>query len=410
MKGEWLRRPQNGVAVIFLHGVLSSIESCWRHENGAFWPDLLMDTAETQQSGVYVFAYRSTIFSGTYRLGDVVDALKEQMRLDEIFGCHTIIFVAHSMGGIVARKLIVSRAADFQEHGITIGLFLVASHSLGSHYANLLAPLARAMNHTQADALRFSQTNSWLMDLDREFINLKESDMLQLIGKELVEDQFLILKGFIKRQVVQPFSGAKYFGEAIKIPGSDHSSIAKPESSDALQHRLLVRFIVEIVDGKNLPIEYELKDRVQGKLDSCHDAGVPFRTFHRLAVLLSMQSEFTASCFEEASSGTTAKIENWLHGTIAHQLKVERGLPSFRDPSDDPVIEAAGKLARVEGAKEIDERHYLLALLDDGAAGTIVELRRSLGKIGFEKVRSAAKSSRLEPLKPRRSNVLKLGK
>jgi pimeloyl-ACP methyl ester carboxylesterase len=222
------------------------------------------DARQIQQCGVYVFAYRSTIFSGTYRLGDVVDALKEQMRLDKIFDCHTIIFVAHSMGGIVARKLIVSRMADFQARGIRIGLFLVASPSLGSHYANLLEPLARAMNHTHADALCFSQTNSWLMDLDREFINLKESDTLELIGKELIEDQFLFLKGLIRRQVVEPPSGAKYFGEAIKIPGSDHSSIAKPESAEALQHRLLIDFIDKIVGGNKRLIESELIELVRG--------------------------------------------------------------------------------------------------------------------------------------------------
>ncbi|WP_051955966.1 alpha/beta fold hydrolase [Beijerinckia mobilis] len=408
MKGKWLRRPQNSVVVIFLHGVLSSIETCWRHEGGAFWPDLVMDVPETRQCGVYVFAYRSTIFSGTYRLGDVVDALKEQMRLDKIFDCHSIIFVAHSMGGIVARKLIVSRTTDFQSRNIRIGLFLVASPSLGSQYANVLTLFALAMKHTHAEALRFSQTNGWLMDLDREFINLKEAGTLKLVGKELIEDRFIFLKGVIDRQVVEPFSGARYFGEAIKIPNSDHNSIAKPDSTDALQHRLLVNFIEEFVDGESLPIEYELKDRLQDSLNSCRDAGVPFRTFHRLAVLFSMQSEFTVSCFEEAETGKAAKVEGWLHQTIAHQIKSERGLPSFRDPLKDLVIGAAGKLAKADGATQIDERHYLLAVLNDRDAATIAELRRGLTEAGFEKVRSAAQYGSLEPFKPSRSNVLKL--
>jgi hypothetical protein len=58
---------------------------------------------------------------GTGRLGDAVDDLKERMRLDCLFDCRVIIFVAHCMGGILVRKLLVERAADFMN--ISLGLF-----------------------------------------------------------------------------------------------------------------------------------------------------------------------------------------------------------------------------------------------------------------------------------------------
>jgi hypothetical protein len=130
-----------------------------------------------------VFTYKTGFFSGTYSLGDVVDALKEHMRLDGVMNRRRIVFVCHSMGGIVARRFLVQRAADLIENRKSIGLFLVASPSLGSGYANWLSPLARFFEHTQADALRFEQTNTWLMDLDRDFQNLKESERLSMNGK-----------------------------------------------------------------------------------------------------------------------------------------------------------------------------------------------------------------------------------
>ncbi|WP_397421936.1 esterase/lipase family protein [Phenylobacterium sp.] len=247
MDEEWLRRPQNGVAVIFVHGVLSSGKASWGADHGSYWPKLLLDDDATKAFGIYVFSYRTNLFSGGYRLGDAVDALKEQMRLDGLFDCHTLVFVAHSMGGIVVRKLVVERASDFRDSGITIGLFLIASPSLGSQYANFLQPLARAIGHSQADALRFSQDNGWLLDLDKEFSNLKASGDLPMVGKELVEDRFIAMKSLLRRQVVEPFSGARYFGEPFKVPNSDHFTIAAPESARAIQHRLLSRFL------KNLP-------------------------------------------------------------------------------------------------------------------------------------------------------------
>ena len=94
------------------------------------------------------------------------------------------------------------------------------------------------------------------MDLDREFLNLKENGQLTIFGKELIEDTFIVLKKMLRNQVVPPFSGARYFGDPFKVPNSDHSSIAKVEGIGAMQHRLLVKFLEELsenfTDGENI--------------------------------------------------------------------------------------------------------------------------------------------------------------
>lgn len=245
MRGEWIKAPTNGTAVVFVHGILSSGETCWTHENGAYWPRLLAEEASLGDFGIYVFTYQTGVFSGSYSIGDAVDALKEHMRLDGVLDNHQLIFVCHSMGGIVVRKFVVERAIDLLNSRKKIGLFLVASPSLGSSYADWFSMLARFMGHSHADSLRFIRGNTWLADLDREFRNLKEDGKLWLKGKELVEDKFVLLSGFWRRQVVEPFAGARYFGEPFKVPASDHFSIAKPIGSEAIQNRLLCRFIAD---------------------------------------------------------------------------------------------------------------------------------------------------------------------
>lgn len=42
------------------------------------------------------------------------------MKLDGIFNRRTIIFVAHSMGGIIARKLLVERVLEFKDKVIRV--------------------------------------------------------------------------------------------------------------------------------------------------------------------------------------------------------------------------------------------------------------------------------------------------
>ncbi len=250
MHGEWLRKPENNTAVVFVHGILSSGETGWRHDNGAYWPALLQREPELSGVGIYVYSYRTDIFSGHYQLGDVVDDLKERMWMAGALKNQRLIFVCHSMGGIVVRQYLVTRVLDFIEAQIHVGLFLVGSPSLGSEYANWLGLLAKILGNDQAEALRFSQNNAWLNDLDKNFKNLHAAGKLPLSGKELIEDNFIILKKFLRKQVVEPFSGARYFAEPYKVPHSDHFSIAKPENERAIQHRLLVQFCKEMLQAE----------------------------------------------------------------------------------------------------------------------------------------------------------------
>ncbi|BBC81756.1 all3488 (plasmid) [Acetobacter orientalis] len=253
MKGDWVKHgTPTAPVVVFVHGILSSGEACWRHANGAYWPEIVAKDPEMSDLGVYVFTYQTGIFSGSYSLADAVDALKTHLALDGISGAAGIVFVCHSMGGIVVRRYLVSRATELIEREVQIAIFLLASPSLGSDYADWCKPLARFLGHSQGDALSFVRSNAWLTDLDRDFLNLKEQGRLSITGKELIEDRFITLGwlsrkiGWLwRRQVVEPFSGARYFGEPYKVPKSDHFSIVKIENEHAIQHRQLKSFIAD---------------------------------------------------------------------------------------------------------------------------------------------------------------------
>lgn len=244
MQSKWIREVSgSNLTVIFVHGVLSNGDDCWENkQTGTYWPGLLENEPDFASIGIYVYTYQTDLFSGTYSLSDVVDDLKERLHLDGALNSENLVFVCHSMGGIVVRKYLVSRQHDL--NGITVGLYLVASPSLGSDYANWLSPLATLMKHSQAEVLRFRQNNLWLNDLNKEFKNLIGAKGILIHGKEIIEGKFVTLKKFgWFPQVVPPVSGAVYFPEPYKLPGSDHFTIAKPEDANAMQHRLLVAFI-----------------------------------------------------------------------------------------------------------------------------------------------------------------------
>jgi hypothetical protein len=244
MEAGWVRKSRNGTTVVFVHGILSNIDDCWLSaSNGAFWPRMVYEEESIKDVGVYLFEYRADVFAGTYSLDDAAAWMRDHFRVDKVSSERQLLFVCHSMGGIVVRRFLVQEQLKIIERAQRVGLFLVASPSLGAQYANFIKAIAPLYN-IQLDALRFSQKNAWLNSLDTDFINLKESKRLHIFGKELVEDNFVKFKRLFRRaQVVPPWTGARYFGEPLKVAHSDHSTIAKPKRRKDIQHRLLLEFI-----------------------------------------------------------------------------------------------------------------------------------------------------------------------
>ena len=236
--------------IVFVHGILSSGEDAWGRPS---WPDLLAAEPELDGAGIFVFTYQTGLWSRTYGIADVADFLREHLRLSDLLSMRKIVFVCHSMGGIAVRRFLVANQRELIAANPLIGLFLVASPSLGSRDANMLSVLSFALQHTQAAALRFSQANTSLDELHRDFRTLLSGRELQIEGRELIEDRPIAIKRWLglRRQIVEPFAASQYFHKAgcepFRVPGSDHASIVKPVHSGAVQHLMLKKFIREFV-------------------------------------------------------------------------------------------------------------------------------------------------------------------
>ena len=326
MVENWFRKPKADVAsttIIFVHGVLSNSDDCWRHPEGEYWPKLISEHPNFKDSGIYLFNYKTGIFSGSFNLDDVVDSLKEQIVLDGVLGSGRLIFVCHSMGGIVARKYILLRKNYFIETGKEIGLFLVASPSLGSDYATWISFLAKRLGHSQADALRFKQNNFWLNDLNRQFRDMLDERQLLLRGKELIEDRFVILSNFFQKQVVEPFSGAAYFGNSFKVPDSDHFTIAKPKNASAIQHRILCQFIEDMSrTGVDLSTVRESWGEVRTTVNGCEIRVVngrieEFARTPHCAIVLPCNEYFDDECADDLESALGAYVNRVFTGRVS---------------------------------------------------------------------------------------------
>ena len=156
----------------------------------------------------------------------------------------------------------------------------------------------------------------------------------------------------------------------------------------------------------SLPLEEELRERLELRLRACKEGEVPFRTFHKLAALLAMRSGFARNCFEAAGRGTAGRIDRWLRQVIVVQAETERGQGvSIGSLDADRSIANAALIARRERASQIDQRHLLLALLADKNTGTMNEIAKSLSATSRESIQRSAETGRPRDLRPVRSAV-----
>ncbi len=247
VNNSWLPGEHSRNTVfVFVHGVLSSTEACWRNKTtGAFWPEMVQQ--DTNGAGVFLGGYHTKLTAGSYGVRDCAQELFTYLSqpLDgkpAVLQYERLVFVCHSLGGIVVRYMLEAWRQAFQLQAID--LVLVASPSLGSRYAVWLESVSQILEQETGKQLMWRAP--LIEDLDGRFKDLKEHDRIpRLMGQEYCEDKGL-LPGF--RPIVTGPSAARYFGSPVTIPDSDHVSIVKPPDKRSRMHLELLKQYQEFDD------------------------------------------------------------------------------------------------------------------------------------------------------------------
>ena len=287
----WYCFTKSDTVIVFVHGLLSNSRSAWLYENKSgkdtYWPSLVYNDDEIFQSpSIFLGGFYTGINSGTYRIRDAANELNIALGLKKspanksVWDYKKIIFVAHSTGGIVVRHILTKYSSKLKDK--YLGLVLMASPSMGSKDAERFEWIAELGKHAMIKELAWD--NIFLKDLDRDFANLtnrgSENYMSNLVGIEAIENHF-IFGGYLKNRklVVDEESGGRYFGEPIRIGGSDHYSIVKPKDTSSQSHALLQYFYQKIF--QNLIIQGKRSTGVtQHSLNGNEKSKITFKTPH----------------------------------------------------------------------------------------------------------------------------------
>lgn len=108
-ESRWIRQVQGKTKVIvFVHGVIGDSTSTWTNtRTGAYWPSLVATDADFDKSNVYVFQYPSPPVGRSLSVNELAEAMRRRLQADRVLNYPELVFLSHSMGGLVTRAFLV---------------------------------------------------------------------------------------------------------------------------------------------------------------------------------------------------------------------------------------------------------------------------------------------------------------
>ncbi|HYZ74927.1 MAG TPA: alpha/beta hydrolase [Chthoniobacterales bacterium] len=96
------QKPGNKVVIVFVHGFTGDCVSTWTNpDTKAYWPDLIKDGPDFDGTDIYVWQYPSSLFGTSPSIDELAEAMGNELHDVGLFKYRDIVFISHSMGGLV---------------------------------------------------------------------------------------------------------------------------------------------------------------------------------------------------------------------------------------------------------------------------------------------------------------------
>ncbi|KFZ13299.1 hypothetical protein V501_03760 [Pseudogymnoascus sp. VKM F-4519 (FW-2642)] len=254
---EVYAHPEATVDIVLVHGLNGHPQNTWTAKNGVFWPSQLLPlTLRQAKARVLVYGYNADVYtfgSDKSASSDMIHQHAQSLltglsmeRMSEEKEENAIIWVAHSLGGILVKRALelsndlTSKSADPSRsiYVSTYGIIFLGTPHLGADgakWGQVLHSLVRTVMpkkivETEDQLLKTLQNNNeTLQNINLHFLDIYQRFEIDMVHEAMRTD----LKGtkiFVVDQASAspPLPGVRYYG----IEGT-HSSMCKFESKNA---------------------------------------------------------------------------------------------------------------------------------------------------------------------------------
>jgi pimeloyl-ACP methyl ester carboxylesterase len=248
---RYVRRSENAdTIIVFVHGVLGDGKTAWTSANGSYWPDMLAKDSSFDGTDIFVYSYPTGFWASL-----TIDELAENMRAvfvaDGVSKYQRLIFLSHSMGGLVTRAFLVKNRDVASQ---TLFAYFFSTPTNGSQIASIASAF---LDNPQISKMKTLKPDDYLADRLRDWLGAKfEFPSFCAYEKRPTHGTSL---------VVTMDSAASLCTRALDPIDTDHVDIVKPESENAHSY---IAFKAAYTDAKVRQLEDKLDHKLSSKIAS----------------------------------------------------------------------------------------------------------------------------------------------
>ncbi len=238
------------MAVVFVHGIFGDTVGTWTADRRPSMFDLLHDNpAVGPKVDMFAFGYTSNMFAaGSLSIQEAANSLHGRLQLERILDYPAVVFVAHSMGGLVVLRELLTHREDLLPR--VRGLVFYATPQEGSQITRIARHVAN--NPAIAEMLPGDQNLS-LQQLDNEWKALPARPPVRCAYEKRPTRDVM---------VVQVMSATRFCDGTPVAIDADHLQIVKPDRPAHDSMMVLVNALNEFALGTELRAVLDTPDFV----------------------------------------------------------------------------------------------------------------------------------------------------
>ena len=245
-------KPPAKVALVFVHGIFGDTIGTWTHPSGTTFFDILRKDPKLESTvDMFAFGYTSEMFKGgSLDIQEAANKLNEHLKYHQVSDYPAVVFVAHSMGGLVVMRHLLAHREQLAKVPIMV---LFGTPQEGAQIASIAKYVVKNDGLLQ---MLPADRDGYLRNLNDEWRGIPANK------------RPVIRCGYEKQEtfgaMIVPWSSATRFCDDAAIAiAADHLGIVKPAGPQHDSVILVVNALNEFVIGKALAAKLETPDFIR---------------------------------------------------------------------------------------------------------------------------------------------------
>ncbi|WP_017690276.1 alpha/beta fold hydrolase [Paenibacillus sp. PAMC 26794] len=238
--------------VVFIHGIGGDPYNTWRkNPQTKTMIELLGNDPDLKDAEFYSYGYRTGIKPLQYDFKKVAKLLHSDIQAN--LAGKDLLFVAHSMGGLVVQQYIVDRYESYESADLKCvkGVVYLSVPFYGSGWAELLP---KKMVNRQIRSLR--RKNKDLVQLEENWNKyVYRGGIDKLVDSLKHEISQISFYGVRDQVVVESSSTPLYLGSEVNYVDEDHKSICKIDDKTTV-YKLIRSFLIKLIVPQSIKRDY----------------------------------------------------------------------------------------------------------------------------------------------------------